>query len=235
MSAPNIPLNKSKTDPSLADLLDLWKRDVQISTNCHGVGTIQSFDATTQLAKVTMNYTQTIFTYDQSSGQWVATNPKYSILLDVPVIVVSGGEAGMTMPIAEGDTCLVMFNDVALDSWLNSGQLGPVSSPRRHSFSDAIALVGLSSKADPIESYDTARLKLYNGTTFVALGGSLVEINNAAGHSLGALMSQLMTDLSTLATGLQANPGTETAAAASGIALAAAITTLNTLLAGLLA
>lgn len=81
------------------------------------------------------------------------------------------------MPIAQGDECLVLFNDRALDTWFQSGVNAPLPSSRLHSFSDAIVLVGLRSQIRSIQNYDTQRVVLRNGAAKVAIGDK-IEISN---------------------------------------------------------
>ena len=52
-------INVKGQDPTLKDLLDLLKRDIFLTLKCHDIGTIQSFDKTTQTATVTINYQKT--------------------------------------------------------------------------------------------------------------------------------------------------------------------------------
>lgn len=180
MAEPTVPLNKVVSDPSLKDLLDLLKKDIFLSLNCHHIGIIQSFDAATQTATVTIAYKQTRYE-PNAKGLYVPILKDYPICLDVPVFVVKGGDASLTMPISPGDECLVAFNDRAMDTWFQSGQVAPVPVARFHSLSDAIAFVGVSSLAKSISGYDTANAVLRNGTdSKVSVGTAAVEMVKGA-------------------------------------------------------
>ena len=52
--------------------------------------------------------------------------------------------SGMPVPfeIHPGDACLVVFSDVDIDAWLQTGEASVPSSARRHSLSDGFAFVG---------------------------------------------------------------------------------------------
>ncbi len=163
------------SDPTLNDLLNLLKYEIFINLNCHAVGTIQAINPSNQTAQVSVNYKKSY------TGPTAKSDPifvDYPILVDCPVVVLSGGAAALTMPIAQGDTCLVMFNDRAFDTWFSSGQVKELPNNRMHSFSDAIAMVGIRSLAAPISDYDTARAVLRNGDAKVAVGPSLIELSN---------------------------------------------------------
>lgn len=233
MADPFVSNNIKKVDPTLKDLLDLAKKDIFLSFNCHAIATIQEFDETDQTVSATINYKKS-FTQGQPDGSIITVLKDYPILVDVPVVILSGGPWSLTFPIAQGDECLILFNDRDIDNWFQSGQVGALASGRLHSFSDGIALVGLRSLARSIADYDTTRAVLgHSSGTMVAVGETLIKIANAS-TSLGAILTQLRTDLSSLATNLQGNPTGEPAAAAAGVALATAATSLQTLITELL-
>jgi len=230
MASPTIHQNQVPSDPSLADLIDLVKRDVMMSLSCHHIGTIQEFNADMQTAKVTINYKKTYFQRNNSTGLYDPVLVDYPILLDCPCIVLGGGPTALTFPITKGDECLILFNDRDIDNWFKSGQVGPVATPRLHSLSDGLALVGIRSTGKVLSGYDMARAVLRNGETVVGVGESLVKIANAQ-FTLNTLLQNLIATLNNLVTqtaaitvtGVTGGPGT------SGVpANAAAITALGT-------
>lgn len=232
MASPNISQNQVPSNPSLQDLLDLVKKDVMMSIACHHVGTIQSFDETKQTAQVTINYKKTYFQRNASTGLYDPVLVDYPILLDCPCIVLGGGPASLTFPIQKGDECLMLFNDRDIDNWFQSGQVGPVATPRLHSLSDGFALVGIRSSGKVLSGYDLTRAVLQHGTTVVAVGESLVKIANAD-FTLNTILQDLVTAINDLVTqtaaitvtGVTPGPG------ASGVpANAAAITAIATTL-----
>lgn len=231
---PTLAQTRRKVDPSLKDLLDLYKKDLLLNLNCHAIGTIQSFDPSNQTVSATINYKKT---YDQrqDDGTYITVLKDYPILLDMPAIVLSGGEWSLRFPIAKDDQCLILFNDRALDSWFQSGQVGPVPVARFHSISDGVALIGLRSMANPLENFALDHGGLYGpGQSEVSLSDSgLVKIGNGTG-TLGSALQQLLTNLDTVATDLQSNPMSEPAAAAAGAALATSVASLQSLLEGIL-
>lgn len=162
--------NQRQVKPDLRSLLDLVQDEVMDALNCHAIGTVQAFDTSKQTIQATINYKKTI------NGKLV----DYPIILDCPMIIMTGGTACLTLPVTVGDTCLLLFNDVDIDTWFSSGQAGLLSSGRRHSFTDAVALVGLRSLANSVSDYDPIRAVLRNGASKVAIG-TLIEISNTTG------------------------------------------------------
>lgn len=241
--------NKTPNDPNLKDLLDQFLVTIMMQTNCHALATIQKFDPVTQLVTASINYKKTFFVLNEVSGNNEPVLQDYPLLIDCPVIIMSGGDFALRFPIKPGDTCLVCFNDRDMDDWIHSGQVGPVGTPRLHSFSDGIAIVGLTSQQNVWDDYDPDNVelgdgtlgfkagsgssKIFNGETVVETQESLINIANVV-TSLGDVMTQLMTQLSTLTTALsafcvtgQTNPTTEPALDAASIALAASVTAIS--------
>lgn len=171
----NIPL-QTKAEPELIDLLNLFKTQLLTSFSAHHIGTVQSFDAAKQTATATINYKKTYF--QKVDGVYGPVLVDYPILLDCPVICLGGGAGALTFPIEEGDECLVLFNDRDIDNWFAGGTGGPVATPRLHSFSDGIILVGVRSLANVLTDYDPARAVLKNGMAMVGVGDPLIKIAN---------------------------------------------------------
>lgn len=242
MSSAEIPFSFVPTDPSLKDLLDLLKKDILLNFNAHHVGTIDSFDADNQTVTATINYPKTYFKLDAPTGLYGPVQVTYPLLVDCPAIVLGGGTAALTFPITKGDECLVLFNDRDLDNWFSGGTGAAVATPRLHSFSDGIVLVGLRSMANTIDDYDTTRAVLRNGNAMVGVGTEHVKIANEM-TTLKTLLNSLITDLNTLITqtaaitvicAAPASPSSIPVNAAAILAVNTSLATLTTQIAGLL-
>jgi len=156
------------TPPDLLTLMDLKIRDVLSSTNCHQLGTIQSFNSARQTATVSLNV-KTKVAGDIRS---------YPLLVDVPVFVLGGGDRVFTFPIRSGDTCLVCFNDRDIDNWFATGGVTVPSSQRLHDLSDGLALVGFRSLANPVTNYSLIDVEVRNGQSKIAVGELLLLKNS---------------------------------------------------------
>lgn len=174
----NLPYTKAAPDPDLGDLLNLHRKEIFLALNCHAVATVQSFDPETLTITATVNYQKTFFQRD-SQGIYNPVLQDYPILADVPVIVLGGGNAHLTMPIQKGDQCLILFNDRDLDNWFKGALTGAVATSRMHSFSDGLALVGLHAMANPISNYSAERAELRNGDANVSVGPEKIKVINA--------------------------------------------------------
>lgn len=169
--------------PDLRATLYQLRLEIMANTNCHLLGTIQSFDTATQSATVSINARKT----------FGSTLLDYPPLVQVPVLVLSGGTACLTMPIAKGDTCLVCFNDRDFDSWWESGSIVPPNSDRLHSLADGLALVGFRSNANPLAGYNATKAQLKNNGGIVSVDAKLKLAN--ASQSLKDIFDQLITAL----------------------------------------
>lgn len=200
MADQEIQQNKKPVDPTLKDLLDIMKKDIFLSLNCHHIGQIQEFDNEKQTARVTVSYKKTFFEKN-AKGQYAPVLKDYPILLDCPVVVLSGGDFSIKIPIKKGDDCLVLFNDRDIDNWFRSGQVAALASPRLHSISDGIALVGINSLKSSLAGYDEDRMIIEKeGKGSIAIGDKLRLENDA--RNLNTVLQSILTELQTLTTNL---------------------------------
>ena len=107
------------------------------------------------------------------------TAQQLPLLVDVPVVIPSAGGWSLTLPIKEGDECLLVFCDTPIDVWMESGSLNnnPISQ-RRHSLSDAIAVFGLRSQPRGLSGYSTtsAQLRSDDGTVVIDLAPDQITV-----------------------------------------------------------
>lgn len=192
---------------SLRDVLNAERDSAFAALNKIQVGTIVSYDATKQKAQVQLVNKRVVYNTPMTTSV-VPPDPQlvpYPVFVDVPVFVFSGGGSFLSMPIAAGDTCLVLFNDRDLDPWCTNGTTGAApNSTRMHSLADGIALVGIrpfsyplagTSATDIIVKHSSgdsltlngtlAGLARANGTNITAKDGS-AEITTAAGATVKA-------------------------------------------------
>lgn len=189
--------------PELTDVLNEYLRQLSLNLNCHHVGTIQAFDAATQTVQVTINYQQTYNTYDPDSQTYNPSLQQYPLIAECPAIVLCGGSTYLNMPIAIGDECLLCFNDRDFDNWFFGSTTSGNQTPRLHSFSDGIALVGLKNLNNSITGYDTTRALITNGTVKNGINPNTNKLTLTNGTSLNTILQNLCSYLETLITKIQ--------------------------------
>jgi Phage protein Gp138 N-terminal domain len=118
------------------------------------------------------------------------THEPYPELHDVPLFTLSGGLYICTMPVAEGDPCLVIFADRCIDSWFATGAQDAPADFRMHDLSDAFALVGFPTRANVVPGYSltSAELRSRAGDQTVRLDpdGTITNSNSAGSTVLTA-------------------------------------------------
>lgn len=95
------------------------------------------------------------------------------IIPNVPVCFPSAGGFSFTMPISEGDECLVIIADQSFDNWwLNGGIQNPIEQ-RRHDLTDAFAIFGIRSIPNSFASVEGATIRSPEGTTLTVKDGNI--------------------------------------------------------------
>lgn len=141
--------------PDLSDVLEELKRTLLRDFNCIKLGNIDSYDASTQTATIKLTVKSLL---NDEGG--VKTYKEQPILLEVPVIVLSGGTSYLSFPTTQGDDCLVFFNDRDIENWYLTGGVSEPNTVRMHDLSDAFALVGIKNSQNLFTDIDSGKLKL---------------------------------------------------------------------------
>lgn len=138
-------------------------------------GIIQSFDVGAQTAIVQLAIREKVNLNGNLS--WV----DIPLILDVPVYFPRAGGYVLTMPVAKGDECLVIFGDMCIDGWWQAGGVQNQVDKRRHDLSDAFALVGVWSQPRKIPNYSATSAQLRNdaGDTFIEVAAPNINITAA--------------------------------------------------------
>jgi len=136
---------------------------------------VHSFDPNTQTITAQPVLRENIRKPDLTT-EWV----QLPLLLDVPIVLPRAGNFVMTMPVAVGDECLVIFADMCIDAWYSNGGIQNQIEKRRHDLSDAIAILGIWSQPNKISDYstDSTQLRTFDGTSYIELKDN--EINLVA-------------------------------------------------------
>jgi phage baseplate assembly protein V len=132
-------------------------------------GIIESFDPATQLATV-QPAIRRVFKTDTGDAE-ILTPRALPLLINVPVSYPKAGGFSLTFPVATGDECLLCFCERSIDGWHEFGGVYDPTSRRFHDLSDAVALLGISSKPKKDTNYSATdvQLKHDDGTVSLAL------------------------------------------------------------------
>lgn len=165
-----IDLNTRTPSTERKEKLDT--RAAAIKTRVCVPGIIQSFDAAAQTVTVQPALREKMCIDGDES--WV----DIPLLVDVPIVVPRAGGYALTLPIQQGDECLVVFGDMCIDGWWQSGGVQNQVECRRHDLSDGFAIIGVWSQPKVLPAYSTGSAQLRNesGSAYVELAGDTINI-----------------------------------------------------------
>lgn len=101
------------------------------------------------------------------------------LLIFCPLVGYSGGGFGVTVPVAAGDECLVVFASRCIDGWWQSGGTQSLIDLRMHDLSDGFAIPGVRSKPKALTGWSptTMQLRSDDGLTFIEVApGGVINI-----------------------------------------------------------
>ena len=175
--------------PKLAQVLKDHTDGVLLGTYHALPGQIEVYDTTTATATVSIML-------QMLTNAAAGTTIDYPTLVDVPVLQLTGGLAGINLPIATGDPCLVIFADRDIDNWFATGSAQTPNTTRRHSLSDGMAIVGFRPLTKLTQPPDTSSAALYSDRTQVGIKANKINASNATA-SLLAKLQALVSDINT--------------------------------------
>lgn len=157
---------------NIGELYSQLKDSIGFDLRVAAPGIIESVDYKRQTCTVQLAIREKL-NYD-GNLEWV----EIPTLLDVPFFVYSGGGYCLTLPIQPGDDCLVVFGDMCMDAWWQSGGVQNQIERRRHDLSDGFAIVGFRSQPQIVIGYSsgTAQLRNAAGSAYIEISGDNINI-----------------------------------------------------------
>src|ERR1700690_1903676 len=111
----------------LADTSAQWRalsEQLRFNLRVACPGIIQDFDAEKQTVTVKLALRENVETLQGHNGTapiFIRRDVEVVPLLNVPVVFPRGGNFLVTMPLQAGDECLIIFGDMCIDAWWESG------------------------------------------------------------------------------------------------------------------
>jgi hypothetical protein len=156
------------------DIVDLVKRLKSATSDNLRVAMparIESYDFKTQKASVKIDM-------KELTGEGKEID--YPVVNAVPVMFPSSGGAALTMPVNRGDSCLLIFADRSIESWLAGGSGQKPTTIRSHALSDAIAIIGLNQFTITSKARNNTDVLLtYSDSELILKPNGVVDINSA--------------------------------------------------------
>lgn len=162
----------------LATAISMATRGLQSQMWTALPGIVQSFDA----EKMTCEIQPAIQGVLSDPKTGAASNQNLPMLVDCPVIFPSAGGMTLTLPVANGDECLVIFASRCIDAWWQQGGVQPPMVYRMHDLSDGFCLPGIRSQARLLTGISTtaAQLRSDDGETYVEVDPSTQKVRIVA-------------------------------------------------------
>jgi hypothetical protein len=126
-----------------------------------------------------------VFNTEQTQSAELQVTPtivNYPVLVNCPVFFATGGGFVVTMPVAVGDPCLLLFNDRDIDTWFSTGAIAPPNTSRAHDLSDGFALVGFRNATNPVPgatSATAAEMRSSDNTAKASIAQAISQLINA--------------------------------------------------------
>jgi len=182
-------MDNNPTIPKLSDLLNLHADAAARNLFCSMPGRIETYDA----AKTTA----TVSVMMKSVNEQTGATADYAGLIDIPVLQLTGGDAGINMPITAGDPCLVIFADRDIDNWFTTGSAQPPNTRRAHSVSDGFALVGVRPLTSAVDRPDYLAAGIYRDATQISIKNNKAAIKNAS-TDLKAILDLIISHINSI-------------------------------------
>ncbi len=145
----------------------LKKLSSELRANMPGI--VKSFDPLTMTASVQPAIRESVKNYDSLVPKWT----ELPVISDVPVLFPGSSDYIMTFPLQEGDEVLLVFSDMNIDGFWQTGKTANQTILRRHALSDAMAIPvqGISQpKAQTVTDFNTVYPELRSADVTVKLG-----------------------------------------------------------------
>lgn len=164
-----------KNEPDLISTLAVFEQALKNKINCCRIGIVESYDAETRIAKVTIANKLTLAQNDD--GSLVTTNyaPIYA-----KVLFFGWGDIGITHPVNAGSEGILLFNDREIESWYINGNINNVAYDRAHEKTDAIFISGVLSLPNMIATLQNCLHLFYKSTDIQISETGVAVVGNTA-------------------------------------------------------
>ena len=144
-------------------------------------GIVQKWNAEEQTVEVECAIKEKIY----QDGSLVEV--KIPLLVDLPIVFpTAGGYSFLAVP-KKGDECLVVFADMCIDGWYQSGGVQSQMDRRRHDLSDGFAIMGCWSQPNVKKKFPKEGCVLQNDN-----GTAGVSIKNGTLHVFGSASEECL-------------------------------------------
>ncbi len=152
----------SEDSPDMLDVLELFERRLLDNIHTAMPGRIERYDPATQRADVQPLVRRRVPKADTDQREHVYE--ELPLIPSVRVLHPRGGGAFVHLPIATGDTVLLVFCEIGIGHWeAGDGSISDAGDERRHHLAHAVAIPGMYPASRNIPSVDANASELVIG------------------------------------------------------------------------
>ena len=163
-----------QTSNEVKDVIKDWIKKGGENIHVSMIGKIESYNPQTNRASITPVGTMTCPDWQELP---------YPTIHNVPIQYPcgNGGKSGVSFPIKQGDTCIIIFADHQIENFLSGEKSDDM---RNHSLNDAYAIPTLFSGAVPTLKSNPDDVCMFNNGSLVVLKSSSMTITLTDGTSV---------------------------------------------------
>ena len=166
--------SRVQTNNEFKDAIKEWIRKGGENIHVSMIGKIESYNPQTNRASITPVGTMTCPDWQELP---------FPTIHNVPIQYPcgNGGKSGVTFPVKQGDTCIIVFADHQIENFLSGEKSDDM---RNHSMNDAYAIPTLFSDSVPTLKSNPNDVCMFNDGSLIVLKSSSMTINLTDGTSV---------------------------------------------------
>ena len=166
--------SRMQTSNEVKDVIKDWIKKGAEDVHVSMIGKVESYDPSTNRASITP-----VGSLTAPDWQEIPYPTIHNVPLQFPC--GNGGTSGCTFPVKPGDTCIIIFADHQIESFLSGAKSDDM---RNHSMNDAYAIPTLFSASVPTLKSNPDDVCLFNNGSLVVLNSSYMTITLADGTNV---------------------------------------------------
>ena len=156
-------------------------------------GIVRSYDASKQTADIEPALLRPLPALDEDSED---PRERLPIIPSVPIAWPRAGGFFLHFPLAPGDSVLLVFSELDMNAWRQSGAVSDPGMGQRHGLSGAVAIPGLYPRPNPIGSASGSYGRIgEDGGAFVEFRPGEIRAGGSAAVAMAAAVNAELTKI----------------------------------------
>lgn len=163
--------SRMQTSNEVKDVIKEWIKKGNENVHVSMVGKVESYNPQTNRASITP-----VGSFTAPDWQEIPYPTIHNVPIQYPC--GNGGKSGVTFPVKQGDTCIIIFADHQIENFLSGEKSDDM---RNHSLNDAYAIPTLFSASVPTLKSNPDDVCLFNNGSLAVLNEGTFKITLADG------------------------------------------------------